>query len=499
MDFNCRMHPNQAYLFYCIDHDAPCCAECKRVSHKHTCSMEVMEPFANDKDFGIKMADILKRMNKTLALLDVLQKDFYTGRKFLSKQKDQFENDIRRLRIQIDTHVDEIENKIRDEFNDLHNKELIAVKQRELGVQKKMDTITYWVKGVEELAKEETSLQSYVYLSKLNSNFSVIEKHASKTEKSIEYATLSLVVPDAALGVFKGLKLAHTQVKYSKTIENFEEAIINDMIEKDSPKSMDSKLTKLLQKVGEFSIEKENDFHSSLDIKALDNGDIVLVNLNNRRLEIFDQNGAPLLEMELSHNPLHTAVMENDNVAMTLASEKKIVIIDLKEKKVSKQIKVEDECHGIAFAKNKLVVNCKNVGLIFMNNDFTVEAKLPGITGKQIICGRPDGSVVGGALLSKEIYCVDMKGTKLFQCSPAGLEYLNGVSVMDSGEIYVSGYLSNTVHKIEVDGSQSCVVLNKEDEINLPSAIAYDSITRSLLILNNDGHLVVIYNYKSVT
>jgi hypothetical protein len=35
-----------------------------------------MDPYANEKDFGLKMANLLKRMSKTNFLLDELYKEF---------------------------------------------------------------------------------------------------------------------------------------------------------------------------------------------------------------------------------------------------------------------------------------------------------------------------------------------------------------------------------------------------------------------------------------
>jgi fructosamine-3-kinase len=66
-----------------------------------------MDPYANEKDFGLKMANLLKRMNKTNFLSDELYKEFYQSRKHLLKQKDKFEIDLRQFRQQIDEHIDE--------------------------------------------------------------------------------------------------------------------------------------------------------------------------------------------------------------------------------------------------------------------------------------------------------------------------------------------------------------------------------------------------------
>jgi hypothetical protein len=43
----------------------------------------------------------------------------------------------------------------------------------------------------------------------------------------------------------------------------------------------------------------------------------------------------------------------------------------------------------------------------------------------------------------------------IFEIIPMGMEYLNGVSVTDQDVVYVTGFLSNTVHKIETQGESS--------------------------------------------
>ena len=76
------------------------------------------------------------------------------------------------------------------------------------------------------------------------------------------------------------------------------------------------------------------------------------------------------------------------------------------------------------------------------------------------------------------------------------MEYLNGVSVTDQDVVYVTGFLSNTVHKIETQGESSAIVLDKENGINLPRAVCYDNTTQSVIVMNNDGQNVVTCSIK---
>jgi len=99
-------------------------------------------------------------------------------------------------------------------------------------------------------------------------------------------------------------------------------------------------------------------------------------------------------------------------------------------------------------------------------------------------------------LLFKTIFCIDIHGIKLFEIIPVGMEYLNGISVTDQDVVYVTGFLSNTVHKIEAQGENSAIILDKENGINLPRAVCYDSTTQSVIVMNNDGQYVVTHSMK---
>ncbi|CAC5404663.1 unnamed protein product [Mytilus coruscus] len=343
------------------------------------------------------------------------------------------------------------------------------------------------------MARKESSLQSYVYLSKINNSFTIIEKHASKIERKFENVTLTFSISNDFQDFLKGLKLAYTQVKRSTTAQESEP---NTAFPKTDQASHVQEKDQSLQKVGEFSISNDTDFHSSSDIKLLQNGDIVVTNLNNRKLVVYDQNGLEKVEMELSHNPLYLATLPDDLIAMTLANERKVVILDLKERKVHRQIKLDDECHGIAQTGHRLILNGKLKGLLVLNSDFEVENIIPDITGKHIMCGRSNGTVVGGTLHCNNIYCIDISGVKLFEISPPGLEYLNGISVFNAGDIYTTGFLSNTLHRIDCKGEHSCVVLNKDDGINLPRSTCSCNSTKSIMIVNNDGRFIVTYSLK---
>ena len=147
----------------------------------------------------------------------------------------------------------------------MYNKEVDIVKQRETGALSKKDVVSKWVKDVEEIAKKETSLHSYVYLSKISNSFSVIEKHAMKIERKFEYVSLSFAVSNDYLDFLKGLELAHTHINRTASVERHEPSNAFPSTTQEPFQINDSSL----QKVGEFSIVKDTDFPSPSDMKVL--------------------------------------------------------------------------------------------------------------------------------------------------------------------------------------------------------------------------------------
>ena len=64
--------------------------------------------------------------------------------------------------------------------------------------------------------------------------------------------------------------------------------------------------------------------------------------------------------------------MADNMVAMTLANERKVVVLDIEKRLVHRQIHMEDECYGIAYTDEKLIINGKTKGLFILNSQFTI-------------------------------------------------------------------------------------------------------------------------------
>lgn len=70
----------------------------------------------------------------------------------------------------------------------------------------------------------------------------------------------------------------------------------------------------------------------------------------------------------------------------------------------------------------------------------------------------------------------------------------DGITSDEKGNIYVVGRQSNNIHRLSSDGTSSEVVLNQEDGLNSPIAICFSKDYKQLLVSNNNGRTISVFD-----
>ncbi|XP_063411320.1 protein PML-like [Mytilus trossulus] len=171
-------------------------------------------------------------------------------------------------------------------------------------------------------------------------------------------------------------------------------------------------------------------------------------------------------------------------------------IIDLKSLKPGRLIQVGGKCSGITSVKDKIWVKNKSNTLTIVDINGKVFKVIKTTFDAYQICASQDGDVYCTDLNSSTVFLVSSDGKERELYNSPDLRGARGVAVDDRGDVFVSGWLSNNIHRISDDGQKHDIILSADDGIKGPFGLSYNNETRELLLLNNRGESIYIYKTK---
>lgn len=247
-------------------------------------------------------------------------------------------------------------------------------------------------------------------------------------------------------------------------------------------------------KVMTFEVVKPSEtkaWISSMD--TLPNGNVVMADFNNSKLYIYSQNLEKQKAVSLSGKPCCVVVLDNEKVAVTLQEKSSVTIINILSRKTVRYIKTPDSCHGITGCEDKLVVNCLESGLHFMDMCGKIETTVPEVTGEASLCSCENSQIYCSVYWSHKVLCYNNSGENIFSFSHLTMKCPRGITALPSGHALTTEFAKNKIHCINTEGTKSAVVLSKKRGINNPLCVLFNKYDDSLYVSNNDGESVTIY------
>lgn len=235
-------------------------------------------------------------------------------------------------------------------------------------------------------------------------------------------------------------------------------------------------------------------------------GRILLADRTNRKLKLFNSNFGPVSELALSSKPWDFTLMSDKEVAVSLPAECRlqIVNIDAHHMRQTRSIGTDEPCFGVCYNKGK-------IHTVTYDGD-PPNLKILSPSGRELtyVCVDDDGFT----LFSKPVYVtcspngeqiyvsderlgciVNLKetGELNFNYSALDLGNAGGIAVDKTGNIFVCGTNSNSVHMVSPDG-EKVTVLVTGDKISYPRAVAYEPREKKLLVTQGDKDVVKLYS-----
>ena len=263
-------------------------------------------------------------------------------------------------------------------------------------------------------------------------------------------------------------------------------------------------------KVNSFAVRMHSD-KSPCDITGsthMDDGRLVLVDYNNKKLKILDQDFKLMSDFKTDGAAFDAAKVSNNQVAITVPKDKKIHFISLQDgMKTAESIQTRLECWGIDTVDGKIVTvtNSDEHMILFLNKKGTeliscsLGSQDPNMKWPISVCvdtkdrifvscqGEGDGEEINGSLV---IVDSGAQVRKMFM--EPGMNKPTSCARDPDGNLLVCGLTSANVHQIQKSGDKLCQIISG---LSKPIHITCTE-TGSLLVMERFCNDVSVYQMQ---
>jgi DNA-binding beta-propeller fold protein YncE len=425
--------------------------------------------------------------------IDIAVKDREGNMSSIRKQRQHYSDEIKQIRVKINSHLDTIEQRIMGELIDVEDNVKLQIENLLTELSKRSDT-TKEIQGTILALKEYASdLQTFLVSKSIEVE---VEKQEKFVESLLENGSLkqhnikcsidnkildlmSTITTFGSVAIETGPQTVVLKTEKSK------QAQIMSVVEPPTLHSIDDIKLTLYSNI---KIPKEISNRSSGCVFCL-NGKMLFTDCNEQKLVILNNNGT--LDKEITCSPHHSrdvTLIDDSTVAVSTSDDIRIINIDTKC--TERVIKTTGRCYGIAYHKGTLLWCEGSKGLIkieLSDDRITTLVKDVNLPNQSFATTFGD-KIFQTNLVNNSVTCYTINGEKLWEFKDESvLRIPVGVAVDNNCNIYVTSYYYKKVIVLSPDGKQWRQLLDQNDGMSCPYAIYIDRTTNNILITNYNG------------
>ncbi|XP_045183946.2 uncharacterized protein LOC123542273 [Mercenaria mercenaria] len=473
---NCPRHQGEKITLYCRAHRKLGCLTCMTVSHK-LCEIDeiadVSEKFLKEEEYA-NYEKCIDDLNETCGVnISKLEADIAN----IEAQYNHVIAEIKKRRKEVTDILDEIQSDLEQKamtFKQENTSQMESLKE-------KYQSIAVEIEKTESLTSQLKTDKKYdlLFCEIKQARERIIEYQA----KTYEMATSRRV----------------QECKYDETLDLkttvTKENIFGTIRVEDIKLGPCNKFESLLRKpVCHINIKADGDKKScyATGLAFLSCDQLAIADKANRNVKIVDVNRDKVIsEITLSSSPRDITVIPPDQLAVTLRDEKMIQLLSTASGLTkTSQIKTDGTCRGIHYDNGNLIVTFDN-----LTNPRIEVLNLKGKTLSSFRCNSEEDFLftepkcIGVSPDTKQIYVTDLVKVSLYRLTKNGDvsavakgRRFMGVAVSGGGSVFATSKSSDLVVKYEDDLSNERVVLNENDGIRGPIALAVDHAKNMLFV-----------------
>ena len=425
----CTEHQEKTIEIYCNDHSKPCCTVCATVHHR-TCEHVVI---IDKAVYGVKESSKAIELMTKLKDMSVKLSEIITTRKENVSRFEEETNavlsEIRKVRESVNKHLDEIEDKLRNEMTS--TKKTIGLKLND-GVTELSNlksTVDNWKDMFEACLSKGSEIQYLVNLDELLENIARMDDDISKLLRQMKDVSVSFTPDDLIQNM--------TSIGHIKKTET----------NPHSPVNFQTGKIKVLFTIDVGAGQSgQTRFLSGIFF----NDDVIITDNVNNRIVMYDDQGVQKKELKIDNHPTDITKVNDLTVAVATSSTK-VYLVDPKLLTLCRIFTIDVSAWGISYVEDEYIA-VKNGTISWI--DPTTGTQIREIKTGYAYTRFASSSCKGEIIYSdsgSSVKCVSTKGNNFtYKC-----DWLSCPRSHDSdcdGNIYVVGHWSKNIHQLTYDG-----------------------------------------------
>ncbi|XP_071136137.1 putative autophagy-related protein 11 [Mytilus edulis] len=489
----CKIH-SEKYELYCGKHDCPCCKKCVK-SHNDCKGLtdinEIIKTVKTSNAF-YEIEETVLEVAENIERIKTNRENNFTS---LEKQRREIEEEIKQTRTKINRHLDGLQNDLLKELKAAEEKENNKIQKLLTDLKTKEIEITEFKDNIANFKQHASKLQAFLAIKHFETDISGAEKFIH-----------SIIKSEATNRANISCQFTKSLAQITSSVQKFGEINVssdpfNLSIKKRKQKQAQIMVTMPSNNINDMTLTLQKRINTELSnvhgCSLLPDGKMVFSCFGQHKIKVFKSDGSEDFVMNDIKRTLDVVYIGDNSIAVTSGGFKQINLIDTKNKKIKKTVNVNSCNSGAAYKDGHLIYCADEKGLqkISLNDESitnVINTKLSNFSyvttlGDKLFYTHRDNN---------SVTCCNYHGTILWTfCDTSVLALPNGISVDNDCNVFVLGYKTNNMVVISPDGKHFRQLLSREDGLNGPKVLHYDTSTNKLLVANYNN-TAFLYDVK---
>ncbi|XP_076115854.1 uncharacterized protein LOC143083478 [Mytilus galloprovincialis] len=492
----CSKH-NEKYQIYCQMHESPCCSKCIVEDHKDCQDIVNLDDVIHNVKTSNALLEIEDTLVEAAENIQKIRQHQQDNLSTLYEKRKEIENEIKNIRIKINSHLDKLQEDLLKQLYSIEEKENLKICQLLSKLEHKEKEIKEYQRNIMNIKQQATDLQVFLSMKQIKEGVyskgiflhSIIEGEEGHCFSYEINPSIQNIMSDIESFGEVNIEAKHCDIVLTKKKAKQAQVMVPQLtVQSRSIRNIKLTIHKIIN-------TKENVFSCCI----LPDDRTVFTFFIESTVKVFNNKGLKGFKVKMPCEPFDIVYISQDNtLAVTSGGSEKncITIIDLARKKIRKIITLDSHNYGIALKDNRLIYSGYDKGICMINMYDESTRDIHDIVKDAM----PSESYI--ATLRDNIYytnnvtnvvtCCNLKGEIqwTFQ-NESVLKSPRGIDVDSDGNVYVVGILSNNVVVISPDGQLHSEILTAADGLNRPSSLHYSEPRNQLLVAgyNDKAHL----------
>ncbi|XP_071121274.1 uncharacterized protein [Mytilus edulis] len=496
----CSAH-EEKYQIYCKDHEDACCSKCTVEKHAKCPNISNIDDFVKNIKTSNAFLEIQETLNEVAENIKRIRHDKNDNLKTLSEKRNQIECEIQLVRLNINQHLDKVQEKFISELHETEKREETKILQLMKALDEHERKVVKHQKNIANIKQHASDLQTFLSLKQLEGN---VDENCQFIDSLTESNVLNRV--KIKFNINTSLTdIANSVLEFGKVFIDTSNSSVNIVKKKQQeaqlivPKVSSIVPIENIQAKLEQTIKTESSYIRGCCM--LPDSRFVFTYPDLDKVTVVKQDGT--VDFVLNVTAANGIAYNDKDNTIAISSfwsriGNKITIIDLFTRKVKKTFSTGGQTQGIAVTNTTLLYHLFNKAIRAMDltdesiRDITTENMdtLMNIT----ISGN---KFYYSSYKYHTVVCCDLQGTTQWTFKNVKvLSHPFGISADNAGNVYVVGCESKNVVLISPDGQTHRELLTKRDGLDSPCSINFRKETNQLLVANN-SEKTYLYNVSS--